>query len=649
MCGIFGIVAGERFSGSVADLQATFESQFRHSNSRGSEASGWAVRTTAGIAVDKRPVSGVELVKESQFRAHFRESVGNGRLLSLPLAAIGHSRLVTNGRQAGHMNNQPAIDHGVVGVHNGIVVNADELVRAYMGDAESPELDTQALLAAISKRMAGRGMVRDAVKATYTAIKGSASLAALFDSTEVLLLATNTGSLYTYQNNRRSLMLFASERLILERVLRQLGLVPDIEDGSVQQLAAGWAAEVDLVSVGVQRFCLSDDSEPAIRSGDIVTTAKAKVPISVLSRSTQEWVASLQRCKKCILPETMPFVDFDQDGVCRFCREYVPQQLLGVDALREKLERHRSGADKPDCLVAFSGGRDSSFALHFLKEELGAKPVCFTYDWGMVTDLARRNQARMCGKLGIEHILISADIAKKRRYVRKNIEAWLRRPRLGMVPLFMAGDKQFYYHSNKLLRDMNLKIAMWAHNPLEETNFKTGFCGVAADRFFRMPVMKRFHLTAYYAKEYLFNPWYMNSSLLDSAGAYLSSFAISHAFDDLFQYIEWDEDEINSTLIGGYGWEVASDLTSTWRIGDGTAAFYNYIYYNVAGFTEFDTYHSNQIRAGKITRDRALELVEKQNETRWSSLIWYAQTIGFNLDEVLGIIDRIPKVTSAHM
>ncbi len=80
-------------------------------------------------------------------------------------------------------------------------------------------------------------------------------------------------------------------------------------------------------------------------------------------------------------------------------------------------------------------------------------PVAFTYDWGMVTDLARRNQARVCGKLGVEHIIRSADITAKRRYVRKNVEAWLKKPELGMVTLFMAGDKEFYAHARQLRKE----------------------------------------------------------------------------------------------------------------------------------------------------------------------------------------------------
>ena len=59
----------------------------------------------------------------------------------------------------------------------------------------------------------------------------------------------------------------------------------------------------------------------------------------------------------------------------------------------------------------------------------------------MVTELARRNQARVVGKLGIEHIWISADILKKRGHIKKNLLAWLEKPHAGLIPILMAGDK----------------------------------------------------------------------------------------------------------------------------------------------------------------------------------------------------------------
>lgn len=89
---------------------------------------------------------------------------------------------------------------------------------------------------------------------------------------------------------------------------------------------------------------------------------------------------------------------------------------------------------------------------------------------------------------------------------------------------------------------------------------------------------------------------------------------------------------------------MAPDTPSSWRIGDGTAPFYNYIYYTVAGFTENDTFRSNQIREGVLTREQALELVRRENQPRWEALQWYAQTIGFDLDEALNVIHSMPKL-----
>ena len=46
-------------------------------------------------------------------------------------------------------------------------------------------------------------------------------------------------------------------------------------------------------------------------------------------------------------------------------------------------------------------------------------PIAFTYDWGLTTDTSRVNQSKLCGKLGIEHIIRSADISKKKKFCEK--------------------------------------------------------------------------------------------------------------------------------------------------------------------------------------------------------------------------------------
>lgn len=271
-------------------------------------------------------------------------------------------------------------------------------------------------------------------------------------------------------------------------------------------------------------------------------------------------------------------------------------------------------------------------------------PVAFSYDWGMVTDLARRNQARVCGKLGVEHILISADISRKRRYIRQNIIAWLKRPRLGVIPLFMAGDKQYFWHANNLRKRMKAGIILYGGHPLEETFFKEGFCGVPPRFDLVAPLIDKVNVALFYARETLLNPDYLNSSILDTWGGYISYYLIPHNYLRLYRYIRWDEDVVNSTLKKEYDWEVAADTPTTWRIGDGTASFYNYIYYVVAGFTENDTFRSNQVREGILTREKALEIAFRDNQPRFESIRWYCDTIDLDMASTLARIQAIPKL-----
>ena len=88
------------------------------------------------------------------------------------------------------------------------------------------------------------------------------------------------------------------------------------------------------------------------------------------------------------------------------------------------------------------------------------------------------------------------------------------------------------------------------------------------------------------------------------------------------------------------------DSNSSWRIGDGTAAFYNYIYYTVAGFSEFDTFRSNQIRSGHISRQDALEKVNLENAPRIGSLMWYLNILQLDPELVIKKINLIPKLYS---
>src|SRR6185503_9291609 len=120
-------------------------------------------------------------------------------------------------------------------------------------------------------------------------------------------------------------------------------------------------------------------------------------------------------------------------------------------------------------------------------------------------------------------------------------------------------------------------------------------------RIYSLSLQRQAQLFKGVAQAIVANPGYLNSSVWDTLGSFVSRSVLPHTdYFHLYDYVRWDEAEIDRLLLDEYEWETAVDTNTTWRIGDGTAAFYNYIYYTVAGFTEHDTFRSNQIREGDV-------------------------------------------------
>ncbi len=650
MCGIFGFVGAPGAVGDNSSIQQAVRALIRLSEPRGREATGLALALPDEIAVYRRPMAPSRVLAHPGFQRFLDETIPAGQvsLAESELAVLGHCRLVTNGTQAIEANNQPVLTDRVVGVHNGIITNPNALLDELGTHADAVELDSEALFRHVSAGLTAHGCLDRALETTFARLEGEASIAMLAREENELVLATNSGCLYYAEAADRRIVAFASEAYILEKFLQGGYLWPG--EAAVRHLQPGRALRVALgtgTGVGLELGSRNGDRTEAGRPAAAGAGPQATRRRALVERTHAQ--GDLRRCSKCILPATHPFITFDDDGVCNLCHEHETQQVAGREALLRELDRHRRSDGSPDCIVAFSGGRDSSYGLHLLKAELGMTPLAFTYDWGLVTDLARRNQARLCGALGVEHVIRAANIPAQRRYIRKNLEAWLARPRLGMIPIFMAGDKFFYSHARELKRETGIDLVVFcAGNELERTPFKTGFAGVRennySNRLFGLAMAKKLQLAAYYGRQFLANPRYFNESLGNSFRSFHATFVGVDDFLYLYNYEPWEEETINRTLIDRYGWETSPESSNTWRIGDGYTAFINYVYHRVAGFSEFDAFRSHQIRDGVLDRATALALAEADNRPRLGELREFARLIGFNLEEVLSRVDEIPKI-----
>ncbi|MEZ5561395.1 MAG: glucosamine 6-phosphate synthetase [Gammaproteobacteria bacterium] len=603
MCGIFGIVSNGSFdSKGLRDLAT-------HAQQRGKDSSGLFMLEADAYHAYRADYRVTRLLREVQPKS--------GSLV------MGHSRLITNGLQ----DNQPVVREGICVLHNGIIVNEDAAWDK-AGRPRQLQIDSEVIAAIAATGLENGLSLAEAAREVLRSCVGVVACAMAVPSRGELCLFSNNGSLYLGEKDGRQY--FSSESYPLEQLA--CTALAQIKDPVVLAIPAS-SAEIAIDDRRTRRLNL------------IPTLSKA----STEERLLRYEIPQVRRCTRCILPETMPFISFDAQGVCNYCRHYKPRNAPRPKEELFKLAEPYRRKTGNDCIVPFSGGRDSCYALHLVVTELKMKPVAYTYDWGMVTDLGRRNISRMCSTLGVENIIVADDIERKRKNIAMNLKAWLKSPHLGLIALLTAGDKHFFRHVETIKEQTGISMNLWGVNPLEVTHFKTGFLGIPPDfeekRVYSHGAMKQMRYHALRFKAMLKSPGYFNSSLWDTlSGEYYRSFTNKLDYYHIFDYWRWDEEQIDGTLINQYDWEKAVDTNTTWRIGDGTAAFYNYIYQWVAGFTEHDTFRSNQIREGDVTREKALALVLDENRPRYPNIKWYLDALGMDFSETISVINRIPRL-----
>lgn len=640
MCGIFGIIKINPEEDVIPKLKKDLQLLFKLSSIRGVDASGLVTKSGSEINILRQSIKPQELVKTSLFSKSLKP-LEDGAKKSNPLFTMGHCRLVTNGAASLDENNQPICNETTIGLHNGIVTNFDQPSTSFTKEGLGVESDSKYLFQNIENKIKTTGDFKRSIVDVFSELEGVCNISLLNKSTEKLILSTNTGSIYFASEN--GLFVFTSEEKILREFVSKSCLVNN-KSISINQLKANHILEVD---INTALFTTASFME--------VLQQKENVEIIKPSSSRVRFIKyhreNLKRCTKCILPETYPFISFDNNGVCNFCNRYVKQVPHGEEKLLRILDKYRSKDGSNDCLVGLSGGRDSCYGVHLLKTKYGMNPICYTYDWGLTTDTARINQSKIAGKLGIEHIIRAADVSQKRAFLRSNVMAWLKRPRLGMVPLFMAGDKDFFYYGKQLLKETNVKLSIFCSGyQLEQREFFIGFTGVNQNlqnnlKMQNYKYITKFRLAMYYIMEYLKNPAYINHSFFDSIRAFFSSFLQKDNILYLFEYLPWDEKEIESVLKKEYNWATDAGYgKNQWRAGDGQTSFTNYIFYKMAGFSEFDDFRSNQVREGLLTRAEALELAMEDNIPKYESLKYFGEVVGLNMDDTLKRINNIPPI-----
>ena len=126
-------------------------------------------------------------------------------------------------------------------------------------------------------------------------------------------------------------------------------------------------------------------------------------------------------CKNCVLIDGSFGIELNSEGICNYCADptYKTANWWKTQITNEAKEaglkdwnstieqlRSRQGKVKFDCMVGFSGGKDSTALLYKMVHDYGLNPLAVTIDSGFIPEIAFENMKDTLGKVKIDHVII---------------------------------------------------------------------------------------------------------------------------------------------------------------------------------------------------------------------------------------------------
>ena len=186
-------------------------------------------------------------------------------------------------------------------------------------------------------------------------------------------------------------------------------------------------------------------------------------------------------CKICLDPSTRPRIEFNSNGVCFACSNFINEKKNynennRLRILSEIVEKFKNKSDKKnyDCILGISGGKDSTRQALWLRDKFNLNPllVCCSYPPEQITDVGAKNLSNLMD-LGFNIIVTAPAPNIWRKSVRKSF----------MLGNYLLGPEIALYSSlPQIAIKYNLKLIFWGESPAiiwndKKTKSKYGYDG----------------------------------------------------------------------------------------------------------------------------------------------------------------------------
>lgn len=139
----------------------------------------------------------------------------------------------------------------------------------------------------------------------------------------------------------------------------------------------------------------------------------------------------MKYCKRCVMPDTRPGITFNAEGVCSACQAFENRKKVDYIARFKELKnlcdkyRNMNGPNNYDCMIAVSGGKDSHFQVHLMKEMMGMNPLLVTVEDNFpMTNAGMHNIKNISECFGCDIVSLKPNIRAQKRIMRNTFEKY---------------------------------------------------------------------------------------------------------------------------------------------------------------------------------------------------------------------------------
>jgi len=343
-------------------------------------------------------------------------------------------------------------------------------------------------------------------------------------------------------------------------------------------------------------------------------------------------------CSKCVTPETAESLKFDNEGGCSVCAQIKIKQEK-IDWVKREVEFNKilenyKNKNSYDCIVPFSGGKDSTYTLWYLVTQKKLKPLVVRFDHGFYRENLEQNLEKTISKLGVDFI----NFKPNSKIIRKvMLESLIRRGdfcwhcHVGVtaipvktaiekkIPLLIYGEPSAEYGSFYTYEDKETLS-------VEKVN-KTGNLGIHANDMLGM-IKDRYknELIDERDLDALKFPSQEELNKNDILGIYLGSYIpwdVKKQVEIIKKELGWKGDEVEG-IPPEYDYEKIECYMQGVR---------DYLKFIKRGFGRTSHLTSIDIRNGRLNRDEALKLVETYDGKRPKALDFFLKLTNITEDE----------------